>query len=84
LAELFYRRLVVYEARLDVPRREIRSELPLRFEVLGGDQVADYLACLPGADPTQIERRMRDGDRCHAARLHGEVVAVRWIAFRDV
>jgi ribosomal protein S18 acetylase RimI-like enzyme len=84
LAELFYQRLIVYEARLDAPRRPIRSELPVRFEVLGTDRVADYLACLPGANPEQIERRMSTGDRCHAARLYGEVVAVRWVAFRDV
>jgi GNAT superfamily N-acetyltransferase len=84
VAELFYRRLVVYEARLDAPRRQVRAAVPLRFEILGTDRVADYLACLPGADPAEIEGRMKTGDRCNAALLDGEVVAVRWVAFRNV
>ena len=83
VAELFYRRVVVFEARLDVPRPEIRSQLPLRFEVLGSDQIGDYLACLPGADPYEVDLRITIGDRCLAARLNGEVVAVQWVAFRD-
>jgi ribosomal protein S18 acetylase RimI-like enzyme len=84
LAELFFRRLIVFEARLDELRSPIRLELPLRFAVLEEDQVADYLAALPDADRAQIERRMSIGDRCHVARLNGELVAVRWVAFRDV
>lgn len=84
LAELFYRRLVVYEARLDAPRTPVRSDLPLRLEVLGADRVQDYVDCVPGTDPEQFRQRLSSGDRCYAAWLQDEVVAVRWAAFRDV
>jgi GNAT superfamily N-acetyltransferase len=83
-AELFYRRLVVYQAELRAPRPSIQSRLPLRFDVLGTDQVADYLACRPGADARLIERRMSADERCYVARLEGEVVAVSWVRFGDV
>jgi GNAT superfamily N-acetyltransferase len=83
-AELFYRRLIVYEASLDAPRRPVRSELPLRFGVVGPDQAADYLACVPTADAEEFAHRMSSGHRCYAARLDGEVVAVRWACFHDI
>lgn len=84
LAELFYRRLVVYEARLDAPRTPAGSDLPLRLEVLGADRVQDYVQCVPGTDPEQFRQRLSSGDRCYVAWLQDEVVAVRWAAFRDV
>ena len=83
-AELFYRRLVVYEAQLEAPRPAVRSELPLRFEVLQPDGAHAYLDCVPGLDAEQFHRRLRAGDRCYAARVRDEIVAVRWAAFRDV
>jgi GNAT superfamily N-acetyltransferase len=83
-AELFYRRLIVYEGRLDAPRQAIDLQVPVQFDLLGEDEVADYLACVPGADAGQIKRHMRVGDRCYTARINGEIVAVRWAAFHDV
>jgi ribosomal protein S18 acetylase RimI-like enzyme len=83
-AEVFYRRLIVYEARLDGPRRVVRLQVPVQFELLGNQEVADYLACVPDANADEIERHMRVGDRCYTARVFGEIVAVRWAAFRDV
>lgn len=84
LAELFYGRMVVYEACLHTPRAPIRSDLPLRFDVLGDLRVQDYVDCVPGTDREQFRQRLGIGDRCYAASLQGEVVAVRWAAFRDV
>lgn len=84
LAQLFYRRLVVYEARLDAPRTPVRSDLSLRFGVLGANGVQDYGNCVPEAEPEQFRQRLSVGDRCYAARVRDEVVAVRWAAFRDV
>ena len=49
-AEVFYRRLIVYEARLDVARRVVRLQVPVQFELLGNHEVADYLACVPDAN----------------------------------
>jgi GNAT superfamily N-acetyltransferase len=83
-AELFYRRLIVYEARLDRDRPGIHLDFPVEFEVLGSHEVPDYLTCIPDADRGEIERRLYLGDRCYTARIFGEIVAVRWAAFRDV
>jgi len=83
VAELFYRRLVVYEAKLDAPRPTVRSDLPLEFDVLGAERMNDYLDCVPG-DGDRFRRRLRLGDRCYAACVGDEVVAVRWAGFRDV
>jgi len=83
-AEAFYRRLIVYEARLEAPRRVVDLQIPVQFGLLGNDEVADYLACVPGADAEEIERHIYVGDRCYTARVCGEIVAVRWAAFHDV
>lgn len=83
LAALLLQRLVVFEARLDAPRRPIRPGLVLHLGVLGACEQADQV-CVPGADPAQVCRRLDAGDRCHVARVDGEIVAVRWVAFRDV
>ena len=52
--------------------------------MLGDDRVQDYVQRVPGTDPEQFRQRLSIGDRCYAAWLQDEVVAVRWAAFRDV
>jgi GNAT superfamily N-acetyltransferase len=83
-AELCHRRLIVYAARLDARRKSIHLDLPVAVEVLGSHGVSDYLTCVPDAERGEIEQRMYMGDRCYTARVFGEIVAVRWAAFRDV
>jgi GNAT superfamily N-acetyltransferase len=84
LGETVYRRLIVYEFRLDrpIPPAPVRAEI--EFVFLGPDEVADYLRLLPKADPETVSARLRQGHRCLVARADGKIVHVRWSSTTSV
>jgi ribosomal protein S18 acetylase RimI-like enzyme len=84
LGETAYRRLAVYEFRLDRPIPAAPVQSPVDIALLRPDEVADHLRLLPGTSPETVIARLRQGHRCLVVRAEGKVVHVRWSSTTSV
>jgi GNAT superfamily N-acetyltransferase len=78
LAEIVYRRLLIFEQELDEFALATASP-DLSFGWLDESRLEEYERLRPG-HAGQASARLRAGDRCFGTWLDGELVAVRWIA----
>lgn len=78
LGETVYRRLALYEFRLDQPFPEIGLKVPVELGFLGQEDIGAYLRFSPYATAADVHARLQRGDRCFVARTEGLIVSVRW------
>jgi len=76
--ETVYRRAFLYERLLTEPIRDAAAGLPVDFDRLGEEDLEDYLAFRPEADPREIKDRFMGGQSCFAGRHRGRIVYVFW------
>ena len=84
LGETTYRRLIVFEFKLDqpIPAAPVRSAV--EFDFLRPDQIDDHLRLLPRTDPQVVLERLQQGDRCLVARTDGRIAHLRWSSTTSV
>lgn len=80
LGELGYRRVVLLERPVDGRAAFPASRLPVTVSLLCDNEVEEYAAFYPGADPAEIRRRFGAGHRCFAVRYRGRLVHTGWVA----
>lgn len=80
LGETVYRRVVVMERPLDEPVAEIAARLPVVVSLLRESEVDDYIEFRAGADPSELRRRLEDGQLCFVVRHEGRIVHSTWVA----
>jgi SAM-dependent methyltransferase len=80
LGELGYRRTVLLERSLDGRAKFPASRIPVTVSLLRANEVEEYAAFYPGADPEEICRRLGAGHRCFAVRHRGRLVHTGWVA----
>ena len=83
LGETVYRRVVVFERRLDGPVVEVMPRLPVVLGLLQETEVDEYAALRPDSDPADVRRRLcrnGNGQQCFTARHGGRLVHVCWVA----
>jgi hypothetical protein len=76
-----YRRLGVYESRLDSPQIAPQPALAIEPGELGAGDVETYMRLRPDTPDAEVRRRLARGDRCFVAWSGGELLSVRWLAF---
>jgi GNAT superfamily N-acetyltransferase len=84
LGETVYRRLLLYEFRLDRPLPEEDGEIPADLALLGPEDVDAYLELQPHFAADDVHARLRAGHRCLVARSEGRIVHVRWSSTESV
>ena len=80
LADLGYRRFLLYERRLDEPIVPVTTRLALVFEPFRPAAFEEYLRMHPLVPRAQLEERLAGGDECFLARAEGRIAAVVWIS----
>jgi len=80
LADLGYRRFLLYERWLDEPIVPVRARLPLVFEAFRPSAFEEYLRLHPLVARSRLEERFARGDECFVARVDGRIAAVTWIS----
>jgi GNAT superfamily N-acetyltransferase len=78
--ELCYRRLGLFELRLDSPVPQQPSRIPIAVAPLAVGQSAEYAALDPNSDPAEIGPRLAAGHSCFVARSGNEPVGSCWVA----
>jgi len=73
-----YRRLVAVGG--PDPRRPPPPKLAIEHSLLRIDEIDEYVAYYPGADPAETRRRIDAGEWCCVARLRERLVASGWVA----
>jgi ribosomal protein S18 acetylase RimI-like enzyme len=79
LGETVYRRVVVVERLLREPVPSIIPSLSVRVEQLERSAADEWERFRPEYDSRTIIQRLRDGERCFIARLHGSIIHSTWI-----
>lgn len=80
LADLGYRRFLLYERRLDEPITPVVARVPLVFAAFQPAAFADYLRVHPLISRSRLEERLARGDECYVARVDGRIAALTWIS----
>src|SRR5262245_61352405 len=80
LADLGYRRLLLYERRLDAPIAPVPSRVALVFGGLQAAALEEHLRMRPRVTRRLLDERFARGDRCFVARSGGRIVAVSWFS----
>lgn len=80
LADLGYRRFLLYERRLDEPIAPLAARIPLVCEPFAATAFDEYLAVHPLIARARLEERLARGDECYVARAGGRIAAVTWIS----
>jgi hypothetical protein len=80
LGEICYRRLVLLEYDLSPQVHKVHLDSPVEIALLSMDEVDEYFAGRPQADPADIRRRFAHGEHCFVARFKGEMVGACWAA----
>lgn len=78
LGETVYRRAVLLERPLDEPLTEGTPGVPLRVGLLAENQVDEYLRFRSEANPSDIHRRLAEGQRCFVVRCNDDLVHASW------
>jgi SAM-dependent methyltransferase/GNAT superfamily N-acetyltransferase len=82
LGETVYRRMVLVERLLNEPIPEVTVRLPVVISLLRETELDEYLSLRPGADPSDIRRRLAAGQLCFVARHEGRIIHARWATTR--
>jgi SAM-dependent methyltransferase/ribosomal protein S18 acetylase RimI-like enzyme len=83
LGETVYRRLVLFERRLDGPAVDVMPSLPVVFGLLKETEVDEYVSLRSDSEPAEVRRRLfRKGgeQKCFTVRYEGRLVHVCWVA----
>lgn len=80
LADLGYRRFLLFERRLDEPIVPVAVRVPLVFEAFHPAAFDEYLRVHPLIARSQLEERLARGDQCYVARADGRIAAITWIS----
>jgi GNAT superfamily N-acetyltransferase len=78
LGETVYRRLTLYEFRLDWALPSPPPGSAFDLDLLRPEELDDYLELLPATAPEDVRARLRQGHRCLVARAGGRIAHVRW------
>jgi ribosomal protein S18 acetylase RimI-like enzyme len=78
--ELCYRRLGLFELRLDGPLPSVAPRVPLEIAPLVDADLADYEQLRPGTDAGEKGPRLALGHSCFAARSDDRLVGTCWVA----
>jgi GNAT superfamily N-acetyltransferase len=78
-----FRQLVIISKILDGSLPAYQARIPFDFEILPPDveEIEAHLAHIPAEHRPDIERRIRNGDRCCVAKYNGQIIHASWIAF---
>lgn len=80
LGETCYRRMVLFERRLDDRPVELRLDPSVVASLLSRDEVDEYVAFHPGSVSSEIRSRLQTGQLCFIARHEGRIVNATWAA----
>jgi hypothetical protein len=80
LGETVYRRMVLFERRLEEPIEAAECGADVAIAQLAMSEVDDYAAFRPGADATETRSRLEQGHQCWVARQQGALVHAIWAA----
>jgi hypothetical protein len=80
LGETVYRRMILFERRLEEPVVLAGCEIPLAISQLQIDELSEYAAFRPEADPAETRSRLEQGHQCWVARSKGTIVHAIWAA----
>ena len=80
LSALGYRRLLLFERKVD--ESGLPPSLPpgVSFQVLTADQLSDYLLFRPEVSAVDIQRRFQWGHLCLVARTADQLLSATWVA----
>jgi len=78
LGETVYCRVVLMERLLDEPIAEMTACLPVVIDLLKDTEADEYASFRPGADPSEIRRRLAAGQWAFVARHEGCIVHAGW------
>ena len=80
LGETVYRRMILFERRLQEPVAAAGCEVPITISRLRMDEVEQYAAFRAGVDLTEIRSRLEQGHQCWVACRQGAMVHAIWVA----
>lgn len=80
LGETVYRRAELFQCTLAKPQQEATSTVSIEIAELAEDEIGDYLALRPDADPGDIRARWAAGQQCFVARHDGRIIHAAWSA----
>src|SRR5271154_723922 len=80
LGETVYRRMILFERRLDAPIVAASPAVPLEISQLQPGDVDEYVAFRPGAVAAEIRSRLERGHQCFVARRQGALANAIWAA----
>lgn len=80
LGEIVYRRMILFERRLEEPLAPAACEVPVAISQLRMDEVNEYTAFRPDLDPAEIRSRLERGHQCWIARCESALVHAIWVA----
>ena len=80
LGETFYRRMILFERRLEQPATPGQPEVAVTISLLQPSEVGEYAAFRPGADVQETRSRLEKGHLCWVARQQGALVHAIWSA----
>jgi hypothetical protein len=83
VGEVFYRRMLILEGKVDNPPPRVEPPEGIEFEPLDRGQIDDYLRFRPDQPRSEIESRLGAHHVCFAARDRGELVQTCWFAPDD-
>jgi hypothetical protein len=78
LGETVYRRMVLFERRLEEPIQAVRCAAAVTISRLEIAEADEYAAFRPGADVAETRSRLEQGHQCWVARQQGALVHAIW------
>jgi hypothetical protein len=80
LGETVYRRMILFERRLDDPIVAASPAVPVEISQLQPGEVDEYTAFRPGTAAAEIRSRLERGHQCFVARRQGVLANAIWAA----
>jgi SAM-dependent methyltransferase len=83
LGETFYRRMWLFERRLDEPIASLTAPDDIEFGTLCEDEIERCSELRPERTSQELTARLARGERCYVARKLGIVVGFTWVVRRS-
>jgi ribosomal protein S18 acetylase RimI-like enzyme len=83
LADLGYRRVLLFERWLDEPITPVTPRAPVTFSKLEPAQIDEYLRFHDATSRPRLEERFARGDECFVARHDGRIVCASWATRKE-
>lgn len=80
IADLGYRRFLLFERRLDEPIAVITPGVPVTFSKLRATELEEYLRFHDQVPEARVAERFAGGDECFVARHEGRIVGASWVS----